>query len=112
MTAFFSEGTPSGATYFTSPVVNLAAEAITAEMGVLFFGSPIPKLITGSPRSRNKRASSFNAKVGDSVISLASLLNLISTPIAFYAQAAVLGGEDAAERVLIKIIWLETLSNQ
>jgi hypothetical protein len=53
MTAFFNEGMPSGATYFTSPLVNLAAEASTAASGVLFFGSPIPRLITASPRSRN-----------------------------------------------------------
>ena len=44
MIAFFMEGKPSGGVYFTSPLVNLAAEARIAVMGVLFFGSPIPKL--------------------------------------------------------------------
>src|SRR5574339_451194 len=82
------EGSPSGGVYFTSPLVNFAAEAITAAMGVLFLGSPIPRLMTGSPRSRNKRASSFSAKVGDSVISLASTLSFIASPVK-------------------KIIWLE-----
>src|SRR6476660_3671652 len=71
------EGNPSGGVYFTSPLVNLAAEARTAEMGVLFLGSPIPKLITASPRSRRSRASSLRAKVGDSAISLANLLNFM-----------------------------------
>src|ERR1041384_684320 len=71
------EGNPSGGVYFTSPLVNLAAEARIAEMGVLFLGSPIPKLMTASPRSRRSRASSFSAKVGDSAISLANLLNFM-----------------------------------
>src|SRR5687768_6140933 len=77
MTAFFIEGRPSGGVYLTSPLVSLAAEASTAEIGVLFLGSPIPRLITASPRSRRSRASSFRAKVGDSAISLASLLNFM-----------------------------------
>jgi hypothetical protein len=67
--------------------VSLAADAITAARGVLFLGSPIPKLITASPRSRSSRASSFNAKVGDRVISLASLLNFMSTPEEFHVQS-------------------------
>src|SRR3970040_2106860 len=80
MTACFIEGRPSGGVYFTSPLVSRAAEASTAAIGVLFFGSPIPRLITASPRSRNKRASSFSAKVGDSAISLANLLSFIESP--------------------------------
>src|SRR6266496_5582738 len=75
------EGNPSGGVYFTSPLVSLAAEARIAEIGVLFLGSPIPKLITASPRSRRSRASSFSAKVGDSAISLANLLNFIDAPL-------------------------------
>src|SRR5512138_1315164 len=71
------DGKPSGGVYFTSPLVNFAAEARTAEMGVLFLGSPIPRLMTASPRSRRRRASSFSAKVGDSAISLANLLNFM-----------------------------------
>ena len=47
-------------------------------MGVLFFGSPIPRWITASPRSRSQRASSFSARVGDSAISVASLLSRMS----------------------------------
>src|SRR5512146_330599 len=82
MTAFFRDGNPSGGVYFTSPLVSLAAEARIAEIGVLFLGSPIPKLITASPRSRNRRASSLSAKVGDSAISQASLLNFIDAPLA------------------------------
>src|SRR5574339_135823 len=74
------EGSPSGGVYFTSPLVSFAAEASTAAMGVLFLGSPIPRLMTASPRSRNKRASSLSAKVGDSAISLASLLSFIDSP--------------------------------
>src|SRR5512138_1384015 len=77
MTAFFMEGSPSGGVYFTSPLVSLAAEARIAAIGVLFLGSPIPRLMTASPRSRRSRASSFSAKVGDSAISLASLLNFM-----------------------------------
>src|SRR5512147_2312664 len=80
MTAFFMEGNPSGGVYLISPLVSLAAEARTAAMGVLFLGSPIPRLMTASPRSRNKRASSFSANVGDSAISQASLLSFIDSP--------------------------------
>jgi hypothetical protein len=39
-----------------------------AVMGVLFFGSPMLMLITASPRSRSRRASSLSAKVGDGAI--------------------------------------------
>src|SRR6266498_2827902 len=81
MTAFFIDGNPSGGVYFTSPLVSFAAEARIAEIGVLFLGSPIPKLITASPRSRSRRASSFSAKVGDSAISLANLLSFIDSPL-------------------------------
>src|SRR5512133_2664184 len=80
MTAFFMEGSPSGGVYLISPLVNLAAEARTAAIGVLFLGSPMPRLMTASPRSFNKRASSFRAKVGDSAMSLASLLSFIDSP--------------------------------
>src|SRR5512147_552066 len=93
MTAFFMEGNPSGGVYFTSPLVNLAAEARIAAMGVLFLGSPIPKLITASPRSRRSRASSFRAKVGDSAISLASLLNFIGAPLAFHSLLRLCGAQ-------------------
>src|SRR5688572_16522023 len=74
------EGRPSGGVYFTSPLVKRAAEARTAEIGVLFFGSPIPRLMTASPRSRRSRASSFRANVGDSAIALAILLSFIASP--------------------------------
>src|SRR6266545_4872376 len=74
------DGRPSGGVYLISPLVNLAAEARTAAMGVLFLGSPIPRLMTASPRSRSNRASSLSAKVGDSAISQASLLSFIDSP--------------------------------
>jgi hypothetical protein len=50
----------------------LAAELRIAVIGVLFFGSPIPKWITGSPFSRKSRASSFNAMVGEAGIEIAT----------------------------------------
>src|SRR5512138_3478566 len=80
------EGMPSGGVYLTSPLLSLAAEARIAEIGVLFLGSPIPKLITASPRSRRSRASSLSAKVGDSAISLASLLNFIDSPLSSLSE--------------------------
>src|ERR1051325_7150221 len=86
------EGKPSGGVYLISPLVNFAPEARTAAIGVLFLGSPIPKLMTASPRSRNKRASSFSANVGDSAISLASLLSFIDSPYAKHDVAATLQG--------------------
>ena len=47
------------------------AELKIALIGALFFGSPIPRCITGSPRSRSSWASSFSLSVGDSAIELA-----------------------------------------
>jgi hypothetical protein len=62
-----------------------------AFIGALFLGSPIPILMTGSPFSRNIRACSLSAMVGDAVIDLASWLIVIclfvskyfSLPLAF-----------------------------
>ena len=53
-----------------------------AVIGVLFFGSPIPRWITASPRSRSRRASSFSLSVGDSAIERASWLKLIRQHLA------------------------------
>ncbi len=50
---FFNDGVPSGGEYLTSPEVNRAEELKIAVIGALLIGSPIPKLITGSPRSRS-----------------------------------------------------------
>ena len=68
------EGSPSGGEYLTSPELSLAAELSTAVMGVLFFGSPMPRLMTGSPRWRMRRAVSLSARVGDSWIARANWL--------------------------------------
>ena len=75
--AFFSEGMPSVGEYLMSPALSLAAALIKAGNGVLFFGSPIPRWMTASPRSRSSRASSFIFSVGDSAIDRASVLMLI-----------------------------------
>src|SRR5689334_12482246 len=111
------EGKPSGGAYFTSPLVNLAAEARIAEIGVLFFGSPIPKLMTASPRSRRRRASSLRAKVGDSAISLANLLNfmfLLNSKTSEVCRAAEKceGWCEASEDWLQNKIWSESSSDQ
>ena len=82
MSAFFIEGNPSGGVYFTSPLDSFAPDASTAAMGVLFFGSPMPRLMTASPRSRRRRASSFRAKVGDS----AEFLSLAKKLEAFHSM--------------------------
>src|SRR3990172_1378157 len=75
MTAFLSDGIPSTGVYLTSPSARRAAAPRTAEIGVLFLGSPIPRLITASPRSLRSRASSFRRRVGDSAIERASWLS-------------------------------------
>src|SRR4030066_48074 len=75
MTAFLSDGIPSTGVYLTSPSASWAAAPRTAEIGVLFFGSPIPRLMTASPRSLRRRASSFRRRVGDSAIERASWLS-------------------------------------
>jgi hypothetical protein len=54
-----------------------------AVIGALFFGSPIPRWITGSPRSFRMRASSFNLRVGDSTIDRASWLIVIEGMISY-----------------------------
>jgi hypothetical protein len=77
MIAFFKDGMPSGGVYLTSPPLSLAAEVRIAVIGVLFFGSPIPMLITGSPRSRFTRASSLSANVGEGAMDLAKRLVLM-----------------------------------
>jgi hypothetical protein len=51
-----------------------------AVIGALFFGSPIPRWMTGWPFSRNSLASSFNRKVGESAMDLASWEMLIENP--------------------------------
>jgi len=81
MMAFFSDGRPSDGQYFTSPWLSFAAELRMAGMGVLFLGSPMPRWMTGSPRSRSSRASSFSRSVGDSTMELASSLTLMVTPV-------------------------------
>ena len=43
MMAFFSDGSPSVGQYFTSAWVSFAAELSNAVIGVLFFGSPMPR---------------------------------------------------------------------
>src|SRR3972149_5994727 len=75
--AFFSDGMPSVGEYLISPALSLAAGLNIAGNGVLFLGSPIPKWITASPRSRRMRASSFIFSVGDSAIDFANVLMLI-----------------------------------
>ena len=77
MIAFLSEGMPSVGVYLTSPLLNLAAELNIAVIGALFLGSPIPRWMTGWPRSRNSRASSLSLNVGESTIDLASWLILM-----------------------------------
>src|SRR3990172_12863258 len=80
MMAFLREGIPSVGVYWMSPRLSMAAELNTALMGVLFLGSPMPRLITGSPRSRSRRASSFSRRVAESGIERASWLILMGTP--------------------------------
>src|SRR5512143_2302144 len=75
--AFFSVGMPSVGEYLMSPVFNLAAALSSAGNGVLFLGSPMPRWMTDSPRSRSSRASSFILSVGDSAIDRANWLMVI-----------------------------------
>src|SRR3990170_3889306 len=77
MMAILREGIPSVGVYLMSPRLSMAAELNTALMGVLFFGSPMPRWITGSPRSRSRRASSFSRRVAESGIERASWLILM-----------------------------------
>jgi hypothetical protein len=55
----------------------MAAELRMAAIGVLFFGSPTPRWMTGSPFSRKIRASSFNATVGEGWMEQAIWLKLM-----------------------------------
>ena len=59
-----------------------------AAIGVLFFGSPIPRWITASPRSRRRHASSLSASVGEALIDRASWLNAMRSPSLFCAGRA------------------------
>ena len=77
MIAFFRDGIPSVGVYLISPVFYLAAELRIAVLGALFFGSPTPRWMTGSPFERNNRASSFSFRVGEVAIDRASWLMLI-----------------------------------
>src|SRR3990172_6702345 len=88
MMAFLSEGDPSVGVYLTSPPLSLAAEDRMAWMGALFLGSPIPRWITASPRSRSRRASSLRRMVGDSAIERASLLMVMKPSLGRASRAA------------------------
>lgn len=68
-----------------SPVFSRAAALSRAAMGALFFGSPIPKWMTASPRSLSRAAASFSFKVGDSAMDRTSVLMLISRSSRVYA---------------------------
>ena len=72
MMAFLSDGRPSVGEYLMSPVTSFDAVLRMAFSGALFLGSPIPRWMTGSPRSRSNRASSLSRSVGDSTIDRAS----------------------------------------
>jgi len=85
MIAFFREGIPSVGEYLMSPVFNLADEFKIALIGALFFGSPMPRWITGSPRWRRSSASSFSRRVGDSAIEAAKEL-IVKEIHATYAE--------------------------
>ncbi|MFA5788243.1 MAG: hypothetical protein WDA71_14865 [Actinomycetota bacterium] len=45
--------------------MSLEAALRMAAKGALFFGSPMPRWITGSPLSRRRRASSLSLRVED-----------------------------------------------
>src|SRR4030042_770284 len=82
MIAFFRDGRPSVGVYLTSPPLSLEAALRMAVIGARFFGSPMPRLITSSPRSRRIRASSLSLSVGDSAIDRASRLRLMRQHLA------------------------------
>ena len=83
MMAFLSAGMPSGGVYLTSPVLSRAVQLTMASMGVLLFGSPPPRWMTGSPLSLSSAAVSFSFRVGDSQMDLASWLTLIAVVYSF-----------------------------
>ena len=57
---------PSGGVYLISPELSTALQLTIASSGVLDFGSPPPRWITGSPFSRSRAAVWFSFKVTDS----------------------------------------------
>src|SRR4030042_3217857 len=82
MMAFLSEGSPSVGVYLMSPPLSCEAALKMAVIGARFLGSPIPRLITSSPRSCRMRASSLSLSVGDSAIDRASRLRLMRQHLA------------------------------
>src|SRR4030042_589566 len=100
MMARLSDGVPSTGVYLTSPSFSLAAALKMALMGVLFFGSPIPRWMTGSPFSRRMRASSFSASVGEAWIARASWLSVMDAWTST-AKSQRRRGSDAARTPII-----------
>src|SRR5512140_3673857 len=92
MMAFFKAGMPSAGVYLISPLFNSAVQLRMASMGVLLFGSPPPRWMTGSPFSLSSAAVSFSFRVGDSLIDLASWLRLIPYSFQFRFQGRLQRG--------------------